>query len=302
MTVSPPLVYIILVTWNHWAATEECLAKLVKMDYPNYRIVLVDNDSTDGTPERVETLYSSVVVLRNERNLGFAAGCNTGLRYSLRQGTEFLLILNNDTIAPADFVSRLVASAGTLPTAGVLTPIARHAEDPDRLWPTAGFRHRLTNDYVELRPDQLRTDHPLSADYVFGTAMFVRREVFERVGLFDERFFMYYEDMDFCLRAGDAGFQLYIIPDLCILHRAETSTREWPERRQYFKARSSVLFFQTHSSGFQRPIIAVYRFGSALKRLARLVWHNQSDQAHGYLRGLLDGLRHGSQGYAESPL
>jgi GT2 family glycosyltransferase len=297
-----PLVFVVLVTWNHWDATARCLAQLVGVDYANCGIVVVDNGSLDGTPDRVEDLYPQVQLLRNPCNLGFAAGCNVGLRFALEQGADYVLILNNDTVPPRDIVSRLVAGAVSLPSAGIMTPLASCVGGSTRGWPTAGFCHRWTRDYVRIRAEQLRVRRPLAVDYVFGTAMFLRREVLESVGLFDERYFMYYEDMDFCLRARCAGFQLFVLPDVQVLHEGEASTEDQPARRYYYKARSSVLFFRAHTSGLRVPVVLAYRLASAIRWTARLVGQKQFGQAYGYWRGLLDGIRLGRRGYAERAL
>jgi GT2 family glycosyltransferase len=297
-----PLIYIILVSWNHWDATSRCLAQLTALNYANYQMVVVDNGSLDGTPRNVEELYSQVQLLRNGRNLGFAAGCNRGLRYALEQNAEYVLILNNDTIPPRDILARLVTQAESLPAAGILTPTATPPSCVEHGMPTAGFCHRWTKDFVKVRPDQLLVRRPVMVDYVFGTAMFVRREVLERVGLFDEQYFMYYEDMDFCVRARRAGFQLFLLPDVEVLHEGEASTQDQPAQRYYYKARSSVLFFRAHTVGLFKPIVLVYRLGSALRWTLRFAVRKQFSQAHAYWRGLLDGIRFGSDGYAARTL
>ncbi|MCF8056359.1 MAG: glycosyltransferase family 2 protein [Desulfocapsa sp.] len=302
MTEPSPLVHIILVTWNHWSVTAECLAQLVQLGYTNYHIVVVDNGSTDTTPDTIETLFPTVTLLRNTDNLGFAAGCNIGLRHVLAMGADYVLLLNNDTIPSLDLISRLVAAAGSLPDAGILTPIATYADAPQRWWPTAGFCHRLTSDYVRLHPEQLLDGRPLPVNYVFGTAMFLRRPVLEQVGLLDERYFMYYEDMDYCLRAARAGWELYVLPDIHISHHVEASTEEDLVSRQYFKARSSVIFFRSYGSGAYRPLITIYRLGCAVKRVTRLLWQHQFLEARAYLRGLWHGIRYVIKDNAKSTL
>ena len=302
MTEPSPLIHIVLVTWNHWPATAECLTQVVRLDYANYRIVLVDNGSTDNTPELVTKHYPTVKLFSNAENLGFAGGCNIGLRHALEHGADFVLLLNNDAVPPLDLLSKLVAGAASLPRAGILTPTAAYAGQPQRWWPTAGYCHRVTNDYVMLHPEELHPHRPLPVDYVFGTAMFIRRQVLKQVGLLDERYFMYYEDMDFCKRAVQKGWELYVLPDAMILHHVEASTEEDPATRHYHKARSSVLFFQSYSSGLKRPLIFIYRLGSGVKRVITLLWQNQYSEALAHIRGLVHGIRCGRRGYAKSSL
>jgi GT2 family glycosyltransferase len=297
-----PLVYIILVSWNHWDVTSRCLAQLSELDYANYQIVVVDNGSVDGTPQKVEDLYPRIQVLCNERNLGFAAGCNVGLRHALEQGADYVWILNNDTIPPRDILSRLVAHAESLPSAGIMTPAAGWVSGVECEWPTAGVCHRWTQDFVKVHLDRAPARPPLAVDYVFGTAMFLRREVLENVGFFDERYFMYYEDMDLCLRARRAGFQLFAFPDVRVFHEGEASTEGQPALRYYYKARSSVLFFRAHTSGLRVPVVLAYRLGSAVHWTARFAGRKQFGQLRFYWRGLLDGLRFGSVGYAARTL
>jgi hypothetical protein len=286
-----PLVYIVILTLNHRDMTADCLRSVLQMTYPHYRVVIVDNGSTDGTVEFVKERFPDVTVIANSRNLGFAAGCNVGIRHAMAEGADYVLLLNNDTLVPPDLLDHLIAQA--LPNAGILMPRISYSDEPGRLWFAGSRRHWLTldaRDFGPYGPRQIHDNELCAVDYVFGTAMLIRRAVLERVGLFDEAFFMYYEDMDFCLRVRAAGFELYYVPGVTVQHRVSASTSTHPPIRYYHKARSSVYFFRKHTQGARWLIIVPYRLGSAVCTVMRLLRQRQWIAVRAYLRGLADGL------------
>ena len=201
------LVYIVVLAWNHWEMTAACLHSILQMSYPYYAVILVDNWSTDGTANFVRQSFPEVTVLAQPRNLGFAAGCNVGIRHALAQGAEFVFLLNNDTLVDPNVLDVLVQRAMSLPRAGVLAPRICYMNDPERLWFAGSKLHHLTLEAMNFGPEGPRSSSEgalSSVDYLFGTALLIRRAVLEKTGLFDEAFFMYYEDMDFSLRAREA--------------------------------------------------------------------------------------------------
>jgi GT2 family glycosyltransferase len=209
----------------------------------------------------------------------------------LEKRTDYVLILNNDVSFGPDLLTQFVDGAERWPQAGIFTPVASYRDGSGRWWATAGFSQRLTNDYVALQPKHIKGHQPVPVDYVFGTAMFLRAEVLQQAGLFDERFFMYYEDMDLCLRAKRKGFCFLLLPDIQIEHAVEASTQNQPAQRYYYKARSSVLFFRKHTQGVRAPLVFVYRLLSALKRTAIWVAARKPGLIRGYLQGLWHGWR-----------
>jgi len=141
-------------------------------------------------------------------------------------------------------------------------------------------------------PDNGRWSDTIERSVLVGCGLLIRRDLLERVGLFDERFFMYYEDLDLCLRARRAGYRLLLVPSAKMWHKVAVSSggRDSPGER-YHMARSSVLFFRKHARSWQVPFIAPYRTASAVKTVTRLLLRRRPDSARAYLRGLRDGLR-----------
>lgn len=289
-----PLVYVVILTWNHKDVTADCLQSVSAVDYPRLGAIVVDNASQDGTAEFVRRTFPHVRVVENERNLGYAAGCNVGIRYALERGADYVLLLNNDTLVQPNLVELLASWAEAHPDDAILTPLIRYADEPERVWCAGSRRRRLTLDSQDFgpgRPERVPIDHVREVDYVMGCAMFVRAETFRQIGLFDESLFFYYEDLDFSLRAQAAGYKLRYVPGSTVWHRVQASTSDAPPLRYYYKARGSVRFFRKHVRGPHWLIILPYRLGSGVKTVTRLLYRGQAQAARAYLQGLWDGVR-----------
>lgn len=289
---SLPLVYTVVLSWNRREDTIACLESLTKLHYPCVRLVLVDNGSSDGTAEAVARQFPDVEVIVNERNLGFAAGCNVGLRHALDQGADYIFLLNNDTQVDPAVLNHLIALAG--PNVGMVAPKIYYASDPTCIWSVGGMCHPLTFEKTGDGRGQIdvgQWDKVIERDYLVGCALLLSRHLLIEIGLFDERFFMYYEDSDLSLRARRAGFKLLLSPQAHVWHKVAISSggSDSPGER-YWMARSSVLFFHKHVHGWRWLIVLPYRVGSAIKTVLRLILRGQCRSAWAYLRGLCDGI------------
>jgi len=174
----------------------ECVASVRKLTYPNIHIVIVDNGSTDDSVAILKQNYPEVRVIVNATNLGFAAGNNIGIRYALSRGADYVLLLNNDTIVAPDMLENMVAAGEAVPQIGILAPKIYYYKT-QKLWRAGGRRRKLTLGATDTgigREDDEKYNIPREIDYAFGSGMLIKREVFEQVGLFDEGYFMYYED------------------------------------------------------------------------------------------------------------
>jgi GT2 family glycosyltransferase len=288
-----PLVAIVTLNWNRPDDTLECLGCAAAQTYPHTAIVVVDNGSADDSVARIGAAFPSAVIVRNERNLGFAAGANRGIARALELGAEYVFLVNNDTTFAPDVVAQLLRLAA--PDVGAVVPAIFYAAAPERPWSLGGRRHPLTLEKSGDTPAALaaaRAAGSLDRDYVVGCGILLSRPMLQRVGMFDERFFMYYEDMDFSLRTRAAGYRIVLAPAARMWHKVAVSSggSDSPNER-YWMARGSVLFFRKHVRGLRWCIVIPYRAGSALKTLLRLLVRGRRASALAYLRGLRDGLR-----------
>jgi GT2 family glycosyltransferase len=287
-----PLVYIIVLTHNHSQDTLAALDSLAAMTYPNCQLLVVDNHSTDGTLDLVKSAHPRVETLANEENVGFAAGVNIGISHAVQQDADLVLLVNNDVIVSPDMLTRLVASIGE--GVAVAAPLIYYMDDPQRIW-SAGFIKQPI--LLEARGgmrgkiDPGRWPASRSIDYVLGCAMLIDCAALRQVGQFDERFFFYYEDLDFSLRVKKAGYDLVMVPEARMWHKGAGSAGMETPFRAYHMARGSVIFFRTHVHGWRRFLVLGFRLASACRTIVRFLYRGQPHLIRHYWLGLREGWR-----------
>jgi GT2 family glycosyltransferase len=281
---------IVTVDCNRHADTLACVDSLFKSSCRDFDLVVVDN----GSDEPLLSIWqeSNIELIRLESNGGFAAGFNVGIRRALDKGAEAVLILNNDTVVAQAMLALLVNELG--PGVGIVAPRIYYMDDPHRIWSDGFMAHPLTLEMREGQRGKLegQVDAPpiRQVDYVLGCAMLVDRKVFEQVGLFDEGFFAYYEDLDYCIRARKAGFRIATIPTAHLWHKVASTTGLTSPRRQYLMAYGSIRFFAKHA-GWRWPLVAAMRLASFCKTVVSLVLARRGDLIASHVRGIWNGWR-----------
>ena len=285
---------IILVNWKLKQQTRRCLDSLGRLEEP-HRILVVDNGSHDGSVEYFHAHYPQVTVLSLPENLGFGAACNRAIQ-SVRADTiwKYVLLVNNDAVLHPAALGHLLQAAEAHPEAGILGPKIYYAAAPERLW-YAGARRRwgvlAAADTGRGQVDRGQFDQRARIDFVFGAGMLIRRAVIEKVGLFDEQFFLYLEDLDLCLRTQRAGFDLRFVPQARLWHQVSASTEALPDWRKYHQARSTVLFLLKHTPlPLAFPVLG-YWLGVFVRFAIQETLQGNLTSPRMYLAGMLNGLR-----------
>jgi len=240
---------IIVVSWNGKADVLRCLAA-IKSAPDRPAVVVVDNASEDGTVEAVSVRYPDVAVLKNAANLGYTGGNNVGIKYAMERGADAVLLLNDDAVLAYDTVAQLAQAASRCPEAGMLGPSIYALEDPSCFMSAGGtFTDSWHAEHRGLGKDVSRYGGVTEVDFLSGCALFVTRSTIERIGLLDDRFFAYYEDVDWCYRAGQAGVKLLVVPQARVWH-PDTRVRDAESSHvAYYMARNRLLFLSKHHLG-----------------------------------------------------
>jgi GT2 family glycosyltransferase len=253
-------VSVIIVNWNGLVDTVACLESLrrVSQGICKLEIVVVDNASEDDSVKTIKNKFPEVKIIENKYNSGFAGGNNIGIKFAQSSNSDFIWLLNNDTEVDPKVLTELVGTAEKNPEAGIIGSkiyfyagreyhLGRYAKSElgHVIWYVGGVidwknmyaSHKNVDDV-----DVGQFNTLMETDYVTGCSMFVRSSVFMKIGLLDEKYFMYLEDLDFCLRAKQAGFKLFIEPKSILWHKNSGSTaKPGNSLHVYYQTRNRLL-------------------------------------------------------------
>jgi GT2 family glycosyltransferase len=235
--------------------------------------VLVDNHSDDDPTEAVRTALPAAIVERMEHNTGYAAACNAGVRVAVQRGATHVLVMNNDAVLAPDALD-VLAKADLEYPGSVLAPLIVYADAPGEVWSAGGYLEPpcVRNHHVGLGEPVHAHRSAREVEWATGCALFFSKETFERVGPFDEAFFLYLEDVDWCLRARRAGISTWLIPDAVVLHEVSRTTGALPsEAVRYYAYRNHFRLAFRHARGVARAAVAVELVWTLLKISVRTV-------------------------------
>jgi GT2 family glycosyltransferase len=327
-----PRVHVLLLNFERWQDTLECLESVFRLDYPDFRVIVCDNASLNGSlqqlkawadgqlapepvaSERLRGLSSPcmqkpvrygeydraaaerggdvqddarLVFVQTGENLGFAGGNNVGLRYLLARGeTGYVWLLNNDTVVAPDALRHLVDVAERDQTVAAVGARLLHYSRPDDVWAAGGGKitrwngmiRLVTEDHTASRP----LDHASDLYYVAGTSMLIPMSALTHVGLLDERYFMYSEEADWCLRARAVGFKLAYSPAARVWHKEGQTIGRRSAAQDYFVVRNTFVFMRKFFAPFL-PLAMLYGvYRCFLPKLLRGEWARLAAVAHAY--------------------
>ncbi len=253
-------VFLVILNWNGKEMTQSCLESVseVKKSSFNLKTIVVDNGSTDDSIKVIKEKYPWVILIKNEKNFGFAEGNNIGIRLALKEGADFVCLLNNDTRVAPEFLNELLKVAVSDDKIGIVggkiyfeKGYEFHEErykksDLGRVIWYAGGKIDWQNVYASHRGvdevDNGQYGQAEETSYVNGCLIFIKREVLEKIGLIDPKYFLYFEENDFCQRAKKVGFLLYFAPKAVIWHLNAGSSSVGSSLQDYFLTRNRLLF------------------------------------------------------------
>lgn len=270
---------IIIVSWNVGEDLLRCLES-IKENRPceRFETIVIDNGSTDGTVEAVRKSFSEVVIIANDENRGFAAANNQGI---VQSKGEYVLLLNPDTIVHSGALDTLIGFMDSHPDIGVCGPKLLNEDGSTqrsvRRLPTFRavlYRHTIfkliglfRGQYNKWMMKDFTYDCQKEVFQLMGAALLIRRSVIDQVGLMDENFFMYYEEVDLCYRIKKAGWRIVFMPEAVITHLAGRSAAQTPVAKRIMMLTSLLTFFRKHHGRFRTGL-----FGVVFKPLVLLIY------------------------------
>ena len=327
-----PKVAIIILNWNGWEDTIECLESLYQITYPNYDVIVVDNGSEDESMEKIKEYckgkikveskffeYSNknktikiieytreeaeagggkekeiadlpsnrkLILIKNEKNYGFAEGNNIAMRYALKAlNQDYVLLLNNDTVVNKEFLVELVRVGESDAGIGIIGPKVNYYDKSNKIFSVGGKINWWTGKNTALQSDS----NQIREVYVSGCAIMMKKDVLEKIGLWPLEYFLYAEELDYCVHANRQGFGVFNYPRTTIWHKISASAES--KIKMYYRTRNRFLFMKKFSPYFNFFFFLIWTLtvNFAITTLM-LIYNRDFDLYKSYLKGLSDGL------------
>jgi hypothetical protein len=250
-----PKIFIVVLNYNGGKLLRNCLGSLANVTYPNFSIIVADNDSKDDSLKMVREEFPKVVVIENKKNLGFATGNNVGVRYALENGADYVLLLNQDTEVEPDFLEKLIVVGEKNPQVGILSPLIFWKRTKE-IWFSGGKINWLT--MKSFHEKNLRTGAPYTTGFITGCSILIKKKVLEKIGSLSENFFLYWEDADFSYQAKKADFTNLVVPESRIYHFEVSNLPTG--KKLYWLVLSGLIFFKRNSTKAVYLWIKFYTF------------------------------------------
>jgi len=256
-----PDLSVILVSFNDWIHLEKCLHSLLAVPpEKNMEIVVVDNNSSDGSPDLVENRFPDVKLIRNKKNLGFARASNLGIRAS---AGEFVLFLNIDTDVNIQALNVLLEKIRENPSIGAVGPTLLSGQKTYQV--SFGKRVDFFSEFIQkgffnlYYAKKLKSDNKVrDVGWLSAACLLARRKALEEAGCFDENYFLYFEDIDLCYKMRQAGWTLRFLPQEHIIHIGGTSTSAVKNSSRYHYRKSQIYFYRKHNSRLSQGLLRIY--------------------------------------------
>ena len=284
---------IVVLNWNGDELTIRCIESVKQSDYAEWQLVVIDNGSTDGSPEKIARLLPDVHLIRNPVNMGFAKATNQGIAWVLEHGADYALILNNDTRIDPRMISHLVQMASACDDQAAVSPKMYQAANPDRLWFAYGRVNLWTGIFSNPAHNSIdgsQSETPREAEFLSGCCILIPKKIIQAVGAFDVRFFAYCEDVDWSLRCRRAGFKLRYCPMAKLWHGKQSDDAPVSALRRYLLTRNHLWAMRKNASFLQLVCASLLFPARSLWRLVRISKERQWECIPAEFRGARDGF------------
>lgn len=286
VTDARPTVAIVILNWNNYDDTAECLSSLESVEYPNTSVVVVDNGSEDDSINRLREEYPWASYILSETNRGFAGGNNVGIRHALETGTDYVLLLNNDTVVSEDFLEPLVSVAEADDTVGIVGGVIEEYNS-DAIWYAGATFYPLIARARHLRT--VERDVPYSTGYITGACMLISRGVIEEIGMLNEEYFFGLEDVEYSRLAVAHGWELRVVPRSRIEHKVSSTAGENSTFWLQHRTSNRLRFAKNNLNLVSRAIFYVLFVGMTFLEI--VYWFVTDNEPIERLRAVIRGAR-----------
>jgi len=256
-----PLVYTVLLNFNSAEDTINCIESINKITYPNIKIVVVDNNSSDNSVEFLKSSDINFKLILSKDNFGYAKGNNLGIKYALEDSAEYICILNSDVEVEESFLEPIIKLLSENNETGIAGPCICDFENKDRVQSLGAYINLYTGLAMGRNKGSLYSsinESIIDVDYLGGACFVCKKEVFEKIGLIPEIYFLFYEETEFCLKAKHQGYSLKCIPESRVYHKGSATISKYNGLSYYFLNRNRIIFMKRNADLLHKIIFALY--------------------------------------------
>lgn len=290
-----PHVIAVILNTNRRQYTLDCLSSLEGLEYQNLSTIVLDNQSSDGSVEAIHSAFLAVEVIELETNLGFSGNNNVGIQAAMAQGADWIYVINEDVVMDPDCLSWLVKIGESDPRIGILGPMVYHDDEPEMIQTAGGVMDHYWRAW-HLAQNELDVGQyvdPHLVDWISGCAIMVRRSMVEQIGILDDRFFYYWDETEWCLRAREHGWKVMHVPQAKLWHKGVQRDYKPGPSVTYYNTRNRFLMLSKHDAPAGAWFVAWYE---TLRTLAswsiRPQWRSMRDHKMAMWQGVMDFLQH----------
>jgi GT2 family glycosyltransferase len=288
-------VAVVILNTSKREDTLACLRSLAQSTWRALDIIVLDNHSTDGSVEAIRTAHPSVTLVELRDNRGYAGNNNVGIDLAVARGADWVFVLNEDTIVDPPCLERLVRYGEQHPHVGMVGPLVMHFDEPTCIQSAGGWLDARwqAGHLGQNEEDRGQYAGPRPVDWITGCSLLVRRAVVEEVGGLDERFFYYWEETEWCLRAKRAGWAIVVIAEARIWHKGVNRRYQPSPNVSYYHTRNRLLLMRKHGAPASRVALEMFRTVRTLASwTVRPKWRHLREHRRAVAEGLRDFARH----------
>ncbi len=292
--LNQPLISIITINYNQSKVTCDLLASLQKITYKNIEVIVVDNASPSDNPQVIKKQYPEILFIPSDENLGFAGGNNLAIKQA--KG-KHLLFINNDVEVASNFLEPLVQCLEENPTIGMVSPKIHY------------YNHPKTIQYAGCTPinpyttrgafighkekDEGQYDQGMITNYAHGAAMLVCKEAIDRAGMMPELYFLYYEELDWCNRIKEHGYEIYYEPQSLVFHKESISVGKQSTLKTFYQTRNRLIYIRRNIKGYLYFISILYFiFLTFPKNTIQYIVQQKIDLLYAFIKGAFWNITH----------
>lgn len=292
-----PSIAIIIINWKKYDFTYKCIESVLNSSFKNFKIILIDNESQNDFSDEINN-SDKIHIIKNKNNEGFARANNQGIKYSLKNGFDYVLLLNNDAVIKNDLIDLLIKYSNTL-NQKIIQPLILNY-DGTKIWNAGGTINNFFGTFQTHKKGESFKNFKINrnlTEWFTGCCVLIKSEVFNDIGYFDERFFAYYEDVDFSIRLKKMGYSIALMTDSYLQHYESASSKSINKSEgnlspyvHYLNIRNHILLLKKHSKSFNTIGVSFYQLIKILSYLIYFLIRFRFNKFKMVLKGFIDAV------------